>query len=110
VLKLEAQKLGEDRRLLLGAKALEFRQAREELQNALRLLQYQSDNVALAREITDKLLLQYKEGVVSLTDLLNAQTAMSEAETNYWQQVFGYRLAVLKLLKASGKLGELKKK
>jgi len=110
VLKLEAQKLEEDRRQLDGAKMLEFRQAREELQNALRVLQYQSDNVALAREITDKLLLQYKEGVVSLTDLLNAQTALSEAETNYWQQVFGYKLAVLKLLKASGKLEELKKK
>jgi outer membrane protein TolC len=110
VLKLEAQKLEEDRRQLDGAKTLEFRQAREELQNALRVLQYQSDNVALAREITDKLLLQYKEGVVSLTDLLGAQTAMSEAETNYWQQVFGYKLAVLKLLKASGKLEELKKR
>jgi len=110
VLKLEAQKLEEDRRQLDGAKTLEFRQAREELQNALRVLQYQSDNVALAREITDKLLLQYKEGVVSLTDLLGAQTAMSEAETNYWQQVFGYKLAVLKLLKASGKLEELKRK
>ena len=110
VLKLEAQKLEEDRRQLDGAKALEFRQAREELQNSIRLLQYQSDNVGLAREITDKLLLQYKEGVVSLTDLLNAQTAMSEAETNYWQQVFGYKLAVLKLLKASGKLEDLKTK
>ncbi|HRI62551.1 MAG TPA: TolC family protein [Saprospiraceae bacterium] len=110
VLELEAQKLEEDRRLLDGAKALEFRQAREELQNSIRLLQYQSDNVALAREITDKLLLQYKEGVVSLTDLLNAQTAMSEAETNYWQQVFSYKLAVLKLLKATGKLEELKKR
>lgn len=110
VLELEAQKLEEDRRQLDGAKVLEFRQAREELQNAIRVLQYQSDNVGLAREITDKLLLQYKEGVVSLTDLLNAQTAMSEAETNYWQQVFGYKLAVLKLLKASGKLEELKKR
>lgn len=110
VLELEAQKLEEDRRQLDGAKMLEFRQAREELQNALRVLQYQSDNVALAREITDKLLLQYREGVVPLTDLLNAQTALSEAETNYWQQVFGYKLAVLKLLKASGKLEELKKK
>ncbi|MBV6443562.1 MAG: hypothetical protein DYG98_22675 [Haliscomenobacteraceae bacterium CHB4] len=109
VLELEAQKLEEDRRQLDGAKMLEFRQAREELQNAIRVLQYQSDNVALAREITDKLLLQYREGVVPLTDLLNAQTAMSEAETNYWQQVFGYKLAVLKLLKASGKLEELRK-
>jgi outer membrane protein TolC len=110
VLELEALKLEEDRRQLDGAKMLEFRQAQEELHNAIHLLQYQSDNVALAREITDKLLLQYKEGVVPLTDLLNAQTAMSEAETNYWQQVFGYKLAVLKLLKASGKLEELKKK
>lgn len=82
VLKLEAQKLQEDRRQLEGAKTLEFRQAREELQNALRVLDYQSDNVALAREIADKFLLQYREGVVSLTDLLNAQTALSEAETN----------------------------
>jgi outer membrane protein TolC len=110
VLKLEAQKLEQDRRQLDGAKTLEFRQAREELQNALRVLRYQSDNVALAREITDKLLLQYREGVVSLTDLLNAQTALSEAETNYWQQVFGYKLAVLKILKASGQLEELKLK
>lgn len=110
VLQLEAQKLQEDRRQLDGARALEFRQAREELQNAIRLLQYQSDNVALAREVADKLLLQYKEGVVSLTDLLNTQTILSEAETNYWQQVFSYKLAVLKLLKASGKLEELRVK
>ena len=109
LLKLDAQKLNEDLRQLDEAKMLEFIQAREQLENALLALQTQSDNVALAREITDKLMLQYKEGVMSLTDLLNSQTALTEAETNYWQQVFAYKLAVLKLLKASGKLDELKK-
>lgn len=109
LLKLEALKLEEEQRQVDEAKMLEFIQAREQLQNALRALQTQTDNVALAREITDKLMLQYKEGVMSLTDLLTAQTALSEAETNYWQQVFAYKLAVLKLLKASGKLEELKK-
>ena len=84
--------------------------AHEQFQNALRALQTQNDNVALAQEITDKLLLQYKEGIASLTDLLNAQTALSEAETNYWQQVFGYKLAVLKLLKSAGRLEDLKVK
>jgi len=108
LLRLEGQKLEEDRQQLVQAKSLEFRQAQEQLQNALRALRTQTDNVALAREITDKLTLQYKEGVASLTDLLNAQTAHSEAETNYWQQAFGYKLAVLKLLKAAGKMGELK--
>lgn len=109
-LSIEGQKLAEDRRQLSSAKELEFRQARDQLQNALRALRTQTDNVGLAREITDKLMLQYKEGVVPLTDLLNAQTALSEAETNYWQQVFSYKLAVLKLLKTTGKLEELKGK
>ena len=107
--RLEEQKLEEDRRQLASGKKLEFNIARNQLLNALQGLHTQSDNVALAREITDKLLLQYKEGVASLTDLLNAQTALSEAETNYWQQVFGYKLSVLKLLKAAGRLEELEK-
>lgn len=108
LLQLDGQKLEEDRRQLVQAKSLEFMQAREQLLNALRALRNQTDNVALAREIMDKLTLQYKEGVAPLTDLLNAQTALSEAQTNYWQQAFGYKLAVLKLLKAAGKLEDLK--
>jgi outer membrane protein TolC len=93
---------------VLRAKELEFRQARIQLQNALESVRAQQENVGLAREIVEKLTLQYKEGVASLTDLLNAQTALSEAETNYWQQVFSYKLAVLKLLKAAGKIDILK--
>ena len=108
VYKLEEEKLEEDQRQVNEGKALEFRQAREQLGTSLRTLRSQSDNVALAREITDKLVLQYREGVASLTDLLNAQTALSEAETNYWQQVFSYKLAVLKLLKTAGQLELLK--
>jgi outer membrane protein len=107
VFKLEEKKFQEDHRQFVSAKTLEFRMAQEQFKNALRALSTQNDNVTLAREITDKLLLQYKEGVASLTDLLNAQTALSEAETNYWQQVFGYKLAVLKLLKAAGRLEDL---
>jgi outer membrane protein TolC len=108
VYKLQEQKLEEDHRQLNAAKALEFRQAQEQFGTSLRTLRSQIENVALAREITEKLVLQYKEGVASLTDLLNAQTALSEAETNYWQQVFSYKLAVLKLLKTAGQLDLLK--
>lgn len=107
--RLEEEKLIEDRRQLAAGKRLEFNIAHEQFMTALQALRTQSDNVALAREITDKLVLQYKEGVASLTDLLNAQTALSEAETNYLQQVFGYKLSVLKLLKAAGRLEDLGK-
>lgn len=101
---IEGLKIEEDRRQLEAAKKLEFYQARDQFQGAIRMLRMQVDNVALAREITNKLTLQYTEGVAPLTDLLNAQTALAEAETNYWQQVFSYKLAVLKLLKSAGLL------
>lgn len=101
---IEGLKIEEDRRQLTQAKSLEFYQARDQFQSAIQMLRSQEDNVALAREITDNLLLQYKEGVAPLTDLLNAQTALAEAQTHYWQQVFTYKLAVLKLLKAGGRL------
>ena len=106
---IESLKFEEDRRQLSQAKQLEFYQARNQFQGAIQMLRTQEDNVALARDITDKLMLQYKEGVAPLTDLLNAQTALIEAETNYWQQVFNYKLAVLKLLKAAGRLQVLLK-
>ncbi len=108
LLNIEGQKLETDRVQLEGAKKLEFRQAREQVLNALRSLHSQEDNVVLAREITEKMLFQYQEGLVPLSELLNTQTAIVEAETNYWQQVFTYRLAVVKLLKAAGKLEDLK--
>lgn len=108
ILRIEGKKLEADRSQLLRAKEMEFRQARIQLQNALQAVRAQQENVSLAREIVEKLTLQYKEGVASLTDLLNAQTALSEAETNYWQQVFNYKLAVLKLLKATDKIDLLK--
>ncbi len=105
LLHIDLQKIREDMRQLTSAKALEFRQARAQFTGSLRSLKTQVDNVALAREIMDKLALRYKEGEIPLTDLLNAQTALSEAETNYWQQVFSYKLAVLRLAKVTGRLG-----
>lgn len=110
VYRLESKKYEEDHRQFVAAKSMEFRIAKEQYRNTLSALHTQNDNVSLAKEITDKLTLQYKEGIAPLTDLLNAQTAMSEAETYYWQQVFGYKLAVLKLLKAAGRLEDLQEK
>ena len=106
-LDFEWLKMQEDSRQLAEAKSLEFLQARTQFRIALQQLAVQQENVELAREIRDKLTLQYKEGVSPLSDLLSAQTAVSEAETNYWQQVFGYKLAALKLAKSAGhKIGE----
>jgi threonylcarbamoyladenosine tRNA methylthiotransferase MtaB len=110
ILQLEIQKVREDLRQVELLKTMEFRQAKVQLTTALSGLRVQAENVDLAKEITDKLALRYKSGEVPLTDLLNAQTAHSEAETHYWQQVFAYKLAVLRLAKASGQLELLRGK
>jgi len=103
-LQLEAQKLAVDQRQILRAKTLEFRQSHDQLKNTLTALQNQTENVALAREIEEKMRLTYQSGNIPLTELLNAHTALSEAETNYWQQVFAYKISVLRVLKSAGKL------
>lgn len=105
---IDGLKTEEDRRQLEAGRKLEFLQARDQLAGSLQMLRTQEENVSLAREIVGKLTLQYQEGVTPLSDLLNAQTALSESETNYWQQVFTYKLAVLKLLKAAGRLDLLR--
>ena len=78
------------------------------MQNNLFALKTQAENVRLAREISETTMLPYKEGTAPLGELLNAQTALAEAETNYSQQTFVYRLSVLKLLKATGQLDLLR--
>lgn len=109
LLRLDNQKLEEDRRQLTAAKELEFRQARDQLRNSLYALQTSEENVRLAREISETVSLPYREGSAPLSDVLNAQTALAEAETSYGQQVYSYRIAVLKLLKASDQLDQLRK-
>ncbi|MFN0014476.1 MAG: TolC family protein [Saprospiraceae bacterium] len=104
---IERQKMEEDVRQLGQAKKLEFLQAKARFQGALQILHTQTENTALAREIAEKMALQYSQGTIALTDLLGAQTALAEAETQYWQQVFNYKLAVVNLLKSVGKIGKL---
>lgn len=107
LLQLEGRKIEEDRVQLNAVQALEFRQAQEQMRSALRQLKLLSENIDLANEVAEKTALQYSERLLGLADVLNAQTARAEAEANYWQQAYAYRISVLKLLKAAGRLNML---
>jgi outer membrane protein TolC len=48
--------------------------------------------------------LQYKEGVASLSDLLNAETELRSAQNNYINALVQLKLAALELRKANGSL------
>ena len=108
-LDLESKKTEEDVRQLENFKALEFSFAKKQMRNSLRSLDAQRANNALAIEVYGKIFQQYKEGLVSLNDVLSAQTVVSEAESGLNREIFNYKLAELRFLKSVGRLRELLK-
>lgn len=106
-LRLEARKSEEEREYFTQLRQLEQLQARSQWENARRTLYVREQGVELARKLVGQTQLIFQENKASLSDLLAAQTALAEAETQYEQQVFTCRLAEVKWLKAAGQLRTL---
>ena len=84
-----------------------FQNAANSLLSAWDNLQDQQENKTLARTVYNQVKLQYDEGMASLTDLLNVESSLLEAESLYNQQLLKYRLSNLDMQKSTGKLNEI---
>lgn len=69
----------------------------------------QKDNYALAEEVYKVTSDKYKEGVVSMTELLQDEIRMSDALNNYLSAHYNYKLSELSLLKLTNQLDYLSK-
>jgi len=87
----------------------DYQNAVNSLWSAWSNLQDQQENKALANEVYGQVKLQFDEGMASLTDLLNVEASLLEAENLFNQQLLAYKLAEVELLKATGKLNTLVK-
>ena len=67
----------------------------------------QNENKTLANQVYKQVKLQFDEGMASLTDLLNVESSLLEAENLFNQQLLKYKLAEVELLKATGKIKTL---
>jgi outer membrane protein len=85
---------------------MEMFNAQAQLNNSRTALVAQEENRKLAEEIYAQTQLEYKEGVTSIADLLNAETSMKEAQTNYINAMIQTLIAGLEVKKASGSLLE----
>lgn len=65
-------------------------------------LEKQQRNIELSRKIYEVTQAQYTGGVVTLTELVNAETALKESQTNYLQALVQVKLAELDLIKTTG--------
>jgi len=82
--------------------ALEKFQARENLINSLQALEVQRENRNLALEVFDMAKIKYQEGVGSNLEVVEADSALKEAETNYFSALYDAFIAKVDLEKALG--------
>lgn len=85
---------------------LQYQNAESQSREAKRMIGINQSNMDLAQEVYDNTTLQYREGVASLSDLLNAELANKEAQNNYINSLLNYYLADLGVRKANGTLRE----
>ena len=88
---------------------LDFENAKAQITNSLITLNTQKENVRLAKQVLDNVENNYKNGLATLTDLLEAQTSYSDAQNNQTNALLDYKLAEVKLIKAKGELESLTK-
>lgn len=91
-------KLNEDNQYLY------FQNAKAQLKRSQITIISNKENMDLATEVYENTSLQYREGIASLSDLLNAELAFREAQNNYIQALLDYYLADLAIQKANGSL------
>ena len=86
---------------------LEYKNAVSNIENALITLQSMKDNVALAERVQVNTKSNYQYGLANLTELLDADDALTQARQNYANSLLDYKQAEIKLIKAKGELNSL---
>lgn len=70
-------------------------------------LTMQERNVALAQQVYETTKTQYTGGIASMSDLINAETSLKTAQTNYLSTLVQVKLAELELLQTTGNISSL---
>jgi outer membrane protein len=101
-LKYTIQKTVIDEDNLAQGVALETQSARTTLNNSIKSLNTQKANMALAEKVYDIAQRKSKEGVGTTVEVLQAQTALKESQTNYLGALYDATIAKIDLQKALG--------
>lgn len=87
----------------------QYMNATNDLMNSRRNFTKQFDNYRLAEDVYKVTTYRYREGVVSMTEVLQDEMQMSEAQNSYVTAHYNYRVTALSLLKLTGNLDSLLK-
>lgn len=102
--KIAIDKVKNNQNLLKQSIDLENNQASINIKNAFATLETQKRNLALAEEIVRVSKIKYKEGVGSNIEVINAESSLKEAQTNYFTALYDLMIAKVDLSRAKGEL------
>ena len=104
---IEISKLNEDIKYSKNALNAEQENANIQLRNSLSTINLQKKNVGLAQEIYTSTQNNYNNGLASLTDLLDTENALTQAQNSYNQAILNYKIAEIQLIKSNGNIKTL---
>lgn len=94
----------EDTKLAL---AMGNENAKTQVKNSLLTIGANEENVKLAKEVLDNTNNNYRNGLATLTEMLDAERAYSDAQNNYTTSLLNYKVAEIQLIKSKGELKSL---
>ena len=87
--------------------SLDYKNAVTNIENALINIESMKDNVGLAERVQKNTQANYQYGLATLTEVLDAENALTDAKQNYANALLDYKQAEIKLIKAKGELNTL---
>ncbi len=106
---LKLRQMNLDRQYLTSNVSNQFVNARNNVAQNQRVLTAQDENMKLAEELYNVAKLSYTEGITNLSELINAENALKQAQTQYLTAMLQINLAELDLMQSSGQLSKLVK-
>jgi outer membrane protein TolC len=86
-----------------------YENAKVQMRNSVSAIKSQKKNMDLAREINKSTQNNYKNGLATLTDLLDTENALTQAQNSYSQALLNYKVAEIQLIKSQGNIKSLVK-
>ncbi|MFC5284920.1 TolC family protein [Pedobacter alpinus] len=101
------RKINEDIRNAKQSLNLAYSNAKIQIKNSVNTISSQKENQRLAQEIYVSTENNYRNGLASLTDLLDSENSLTEAQNSYTQALLNYKLAEIQLIKSNGNIKSL---
>lgn len=104
---VEIKQFEADRRETTNSLNFAYENAKIQLRNSLNTINAQKKNAELAREINLSTQNNYNNGLASLTDLLETENSLAQAQNSYTQALLNYKVAEIQLIKSKGEIKTL---